>query len=244
VADLNIETNTLTLAVSDGSAMNAYVAAPTGDGTYPNLIILQEAFGVNAHIRDVTDRFARLGYVAIAPELFHRTAPPGFEGSYTDFPAIMPHYQALTNDGLAADLAAAHGWLEDWNAGQPLGTIGWCLGGKVSFLASTVLPVRCSVSFYGGGIAPNAMSAGLLDRADQVKAPLLLCWGGKDAHLTPDQVWAVTAALDAAGKNYINAVFSKADHGFFCDARASYDAESAAVGLALTLGFFGQHLAV
>src|SRR5215469_6298843 len=98
--------NSLTLEVSDGSTMRAYAATPPEHGPYPGLIVFQEAFGVNRHIRDVVDRFAREGYLAIAPELFHRTAPPGFEGSFADFQAVRPHVMALTDANLEADLRA------------------------------------------------------------------------------------------------------------------------------------------
>src|SRR2546423_184642 len=108
----NVRTEKITLQVSDGTSMNAYAAVPTGGSKLPGLLVFQEAFGVNAHIRDVTERFAKQGYVAIAPELFHRSAPPGFEGSYTDFPSIMPHMQALTTEGLISDSQAAFDWLQ------------------------------------------------------------------------------------------------------------------------------------
>ena len=106
-----IRTENITLQVSDGTSMNAYVATPAEGAKAPGLLVFQEAFGVNAHIRDVTDRFAKQGYVAIAPELFHRTGP-GFEGVYSNFPACMPHMQALTPDGLIADARAAFDWLQ------------------------------------------------------------------------------------------------------------------------------------
>jgi carboxymethylenebutenolidase len=102
IATLNVE-----LAVADGSKMQAYVARPAGGKSHPGLLVFQEAFGVNAHIRDVTERFARAGYVAIAPELFHRSAPAGFEGAYDNFPGVMPHMQAITEAGLEADAGAA-----------------------------------------------------------------------------------------------------------------------------------------
>src|SRR5580698_1534028 len=102
----NIDTEKVSLKIADGTQMNAYVARPSDSLKHPGLLVLQEAFGVNAHIRDVTERFAREGYVSIAPELYHRTAP-GFEGKYDDFPGVMPHMQALTDAGLEADAGAA-----------------------------------------------------------------------------------------------------------------------------------------
>ena len=83
----------VTLSVKDAPPMQAYVSYPEGAGPFPGVIVFQEAFGVNGHIRDVADRVAKEGYVAIAPELFHRTAAPGTEFSYNGFPAVMPHFQ-------------------------------------------------------------------------------------------------------------------------------------------------------
>src|SRR5579862_9626893 len=108
---LKIATQKITLEVADGTSMDAYVARPAEEGKFPGMLVFQEAFGVNAHIRDITERFAREGYVAIAPEMFHRTAP-GFESGYDNFPAVMPHLQALTEEGMGADIRAAYGWLQ------------------------------------------------------------------------------------------------------------------------------------
>ncbi len=162
----------------------------------PGLLVFQEAFGVNAHIRDVTERFARQGYVAIAPELFHRTAP-GFDGSYTDFPSVMPHLQALTPDGLIADARAAFDWLQKNPRVLPEATacVGYCMGGRTSFLANSALPLKAAISYYGGGIAP-----GLLPRAEQQHGPMLFFWGVQDAHIPAEQVRAVTDAMKAAKK--------------------------------------------
>ena len=109
---MNIRTEWVDLAVSDGTSMRAWVARGDGGSARRGLLVFQEAFGVNAHIRDVTERFARLGFLAIAPELFHREAP-GFEGSYTDRAAVMPLLQSLTEPGMEADVRAAYGWQLD-----------------------------------------------------------------------------------------------------------------------------------
>ena len=221
------------LAVADGTQMAAYVARPEQGGPHPGLLVFQEAFGVNHHIRSVSERFAAEGYVVIAPELFHRTAP-GFEGSYTDFPAVMPHLQAMTTETAEMDIGSAHEWLRSNAQVKPneISSVGFCMGGRVSFLANSVVPLRAAVSFYGGGIAP-----GLLDRASKVQAPSLLIWGGLDKHITPEHRKAVTDALSAQQKIYVNVEFSQADHGFFCDERASYEPRSARQAWALTLEF-------
>jgi carboxymethylenebutenolidase len=222
------------LEVRASRPMAAYVAQPASAGRHPGLMVFQEAFGVNSHIRNVTDRFAAQGYVAIAPELFHRTAPPGFEGNYQDFPAVMPHAQAVTAETAEADVAATYDWLLS-NSGvatDRISGIGFCMGGRVAFLANSVLRLRSAVSYYGGGIAP-----GLLDRAASEHGPVLLFWGGLDKHITAEHRRAVVEALSASKKPYVNVEFSNADHGFFCDERAIYEPNAARQSWALTLEF-------
>ncbi|HET9180643.1 MAG TPA: dienelactone hydrolase family protein [Candidatus Angelobacter sp.] len=223
----------ITLRVNDGSSMDAYVSRPNDSSSHPGIIVLQEAFGVNSHIRNMCDRFAAEGYIAIAPELFHRTAP-GFEGSYTDFTAVMPHMHAMTNEGAAADLRAAFEWLQAQKNLQQdhIFSTGYCMGGRMSFLANATLPLRAAASFYGGGI-----TSALLNRAPQLHGPMLFCWGGLDKHIPPEQRQAVMDALRGAGKSYVNVEFSDADHGFNCDERASYQPRAARQSWALLLEF-------
>ena len=225
----------------DGSPMDMYVARPSdASAASPAMLVFQEAFGVNAHIRDIADRFAGLGFTAIAPELFHRTGR-GVEGSYTDFAGIAPHFGALTKAGLEADVDAAHAWLKT-DAGVDAGNvsaIGFCMGGRVAYLANARLPLKAAISFYGGGIAPD-----LLPLAKEQHAPLLMFWGGRDGHILPEQYRAVADALTHAEKIHEQVVFSQADHGFFCDARASYNAAAAPQAWALTQAFlraYGAH---
>jgi carboxymethylenebutenolidase len=214
--------------------MGAYVARPKARGPHSGLMLFQEAFGVNHHIRNVAERFAAEGYVVVAPELFHRTAPSGFEASYTDFPAVMPHVQAVTADAAEKDVQSAYDWLKansQVKAGE-ISCVGFCMGGRVSFVANSAVPLRAAASFYGAGIAQ-----GLLDRAPKLQAPMLLVWGGLDKHITAEHRKAVTDALSAHSKIYVNAEFSRADHGFFCDERAAYEPHSARQAWALTLEF-------
>ena len=235
-----IKTEMISLKVSDGTSMNAYAAFPDDDNKYPGLLLFQEAFGVNGHIKDLTERFSREGYVVISPELFHRTEP-GFQGSYTDFPATKQHIQALTEPGLIADIKAAYSWLDSNSKvlKSQIGSTGYCMGGRVSVLANVTVPLKASASYYGGGIA-----ATIADRLQNASGPLLLFWGGLDKHLGKDQIDVVTSKLDEYGKEYTNVVFSKADHGFFCDARASYNPFAAKQAWALTNAFFNLHLKV
>ncbi|ALW86961.1 hypothetical protein AUC43_18885 [Hymenobacter sedentarius] len=231
--------NFVTLTVADGTKMRAYTAFPSTNGPVPGIILLQEAFGVNHHIRSVADRLAKAGYAVVAPELFHRTAKPGLEIAYSDFAkGAMPHYNAINNKDLAADLQASYEWLQtqDQVNSDKIGSIGFCMGGRVSFLANAVLPLAAAVSYYGGGTHT------IKNQAADLHGPHLFFWGGLDAHITKEHIAEVTDAVDAAGKPYINTVISYADHGFNCDERPSYNAEAAAEAWALTLAFFGEKL--
>ena len=230
--------NFVTFPVADGTEMRAYVALPGSTGPVPGIILLQEVFGVNHHIRSVADRLAAAGYAVVAPELFHRTAAPGLEIDYSDFHSAAPHFQAITVEGLTADLRAAHAWL----TAQPLvktdkiGSIGFCLGGRVSFLANAVLPLTAAVSYYGGGTQL------LKDRARDLHATHLFFWGGLDQHIPKAHIDEVIEAVETAQKPYINTVISYADHGFHCDERPSYHPEAAREAWALTLAFFDEKL--
>lgn len=221
------------LQVEDGTEMGAYVARPKDAKRLPGMIVLQEAFGVNSHIRDVTDRLAAEGYVAIAPELFHRTAP-GFQGDYKDFQAVLPHMRAVTPKTAEADLRAALAWLQaaPFVEREKIYSVGFCMGGRISYLANAALPLRAAASFYGGGIAPD-----LLDRAPGLHGPMLLIWGGLDKHIGPEQWGAVMEALSRNNKTFVNVVFSDADHGFFCNERAAWQPRAARQAWALLLEF-------
>jgi carboxymethylenebutenolidase len=219
------------------SSDRLFVARPaTPNGAA--IVIFQEAFGVNSYIRDVAQRFAERGFLAVAPELFHRTAPPRFEVAYDNFQAAAPHFAQLTADGLLED---AHGAFA-FAAAQPgidrerIACAGFCLGGRVSYLANSELSLRAAVSFYGGGIAPD-----FLDRAGRQHGPLLMFWGGKDQHIPAEQYRAVADALTSAGKTHTQVTISDADHGFFCDQRASYNAAAAQQAWALTLAFLAAN---
>lgn len=233
-----LATQRVTLQVADGTSMNAYTARPAEDGKFPGMLVFQEAFGVNAHIRDVTERIAREGYVAIAPELFHRTAP-GFEGSYTDIQSVMPHMQAMKEESAVQDIRAAYDWLKSDAQIVPdrIASVGFCMGGRMSFVACSSVPLRAAISFYGGGIAPAN-----LPRAANLSAPMLFFWGGLDKHIPQEQIRTLMDELKRVGKAHINVEISDADHGFFCDARASYNPVAAALAWTLSLKFLDVHV--
>lgn len=220
--------------------MGAYLAHPEGPGPHPALLVLQEIFGVNAHIRDVTERFAREGYVALAPALFHRIpgAGSGYQGSYEDIPGSIAVAMKLDPEGLGADLRAAHGFL----AAHPtvrsthIGALGFCLGGRLAFVANATLPLAAAVSYYG------VVPAELLGLAQRQSGPVLFYWAGKDGFISTEQHRAVADAMRKAQKPFVDVEFSDVDHGFYCDARANYDRAAATQSHALTTAFLRTFL--
>ena len=220
------------LSVADATMMNAYVARPKSGTATAGMLVFQEAFGVNAYIRNVADRFAALGFLAIAPELFHRSGP-GFDGSYTDFEPIRPHMSALTPDGLNADIDASYDWLRGQGIDAPrIGAIGFCMGGRVAYMANARVQLGAAISFYGGGIVPD-----LLPLAQAQRAPILMFWGGLDTHIPPEQYRTIADTLTAAKATHEQVVFSQAGHGFFCNARESYNESASRQAQALVNAF-------
>jgi carboxymethylenebutenolidase len=234
-----IATQKITLAVADGTTMDVYVARPVSPGKYPAILVFQEAFGVNAHIRDVTDRFARAGLVAIAPELFHRTAAAGAEIAYDDISNAMRHARASTTEQLVLDIRSAYEWLTKDSGVHTdrIASVGFCMGGRASFLACAKLPLQAAISFYGGGIAPT-----LLAHVAELRAPILFFWGGKDKHIGPDQIRAVVDECKRLGKPYVNVEFSEADHAFFRDVGPSFHPGAASLAWNLMESFLHLHI--
>lgn len=227
-------TEKVVLSVEDGSTMTGWIARPAKAArTARGLIVFQEAFGVNDHIRDIAGRFAELGFTAIAPELYHRTS--GGALAYGDMDAVRPHSGAMTPETIAADAKAAYARLaKDAGIGDNIACIGYCMGGRVSYIANAHLPLKAAASYYGGSIAPA-----LLPLAEKQHAPISMFWGGRDKNIPPEQQRAVADALTAAGKEHNQIVFSNAEHGFFCNERPSYNADAARQAWALTRAFFG-----
>jgi carboxymethylenebutenolidase len=221
------------LKVSDGTTMFAHIARPSQAVTNaPGMLVFQEAFGVNDHIRDICRRFADLGFTAIAPELYHRTGT-GVELKYGDMDAVKPHSGAMTLEGTAADIQAAYGWLTNGAeiARDRIASIGFCQGGRTSYIANAHVPLGAAISFYGGRMGE------MMQLIEKQHAPILMFWGGLDKNITPETRRPVADALTAAGKVHEQVVFSNAEHGFFCDARSSYNADAARQAWALSLEF-------
>lgn len=218
--------------------MAVFAARPVEKIT-AGVLVFQEAFGVNNHIKNICRRLAHEGYLAAAPELFHRTAPEGFAGAYDNFSVLKPHLDALTPETLMADVRAAFEWIQssEGTGTDNIACVGFCMGGMVAFASNAALPIKGAVSFYGSRILSQFMPL-----AKDQKAPVLLIWGGKDKSSPPDKVKQLGDDLRAAGKDFINAEFSEAEHGFNCDERSSFHPASAEVAWGMTLAFLARHL--
>lgn len=229
---MTITTENISIPVG-GDSMPAYVARPEGTEALPAVIVWMEIFGVNAHIRDVTERIAKEGYVACAPNFFHRVAPD-LELAYDEagMNEGIDHMMKLTADNMIADQRAAIGTLRSRaDVSGKIGVTGFCIGGHMTYLTACENDINAAVSFYGGGISAPEGPGGApstVSRTAKINCPILCLYGALDAHIPPDQTSAVEAALKAEGRDAEVVIYPDADHGFFCDQRASYNAGAAA----------------
>jgi len=217
-----------TIEAADGTKIDAWQAKPSGTPK-AGIVVIQEIFGVNNHIRNVTDRFAADGYLALAPAMFDRRKK-GVDLGYT--PEGIAHGReiamSLQADEILADVAGAIKELRAQGC-KKVGIVGFCFGGTVAWRAAASSDVDAAVGYYGGGIYAA--------RDLKPKVPTALHFGDKDAHIPMDQVKAVADKHPQAEVH----VYA-ADHGFHCDERGSYDAAAAKQAYARTLQFFGKHL--
>jgi len=216
------------LNAADGHELDAYLARPAGDSR-GGLVVIQEIFGVNGHIRDVCDRFAADGYTALAPAMFDRMAP-GIEYDYdADGVAAGRALKERTQwPQVAADIAAARDHLA---ADGAVAIVGYCWGGSVAWLGATEGGFAAAIGYYGGNIID------LNDRTP--KCPTLLHFGDQDAAIPLDDV----EAIRAAHPDVTIYVYEGAGHGFNCDRRGSYHEAAAAKALERTRTFLAEHLA-
>ena len=216
------------LRSADAFQLGAYEASPIGKPKGA-VVVIQEIFGVNAHIREVCDGYAKEGYVALAPQIFDRV-DRNIELGYG--PDDMTQGIGIARGKLnmpqtLADLQAA---IDDASRHGKVATVGYCFGGLLAWLAACELKgLACAASYYGGGVANEANR--------KPKCPVIMHFGAKDAHIPVSDVEKVKAAQPG-----VQVYIYDADHGFNCDHRASYDAKAAAAAKERTLAFFAKHL--
>jgi carboxymethylenebutenolidase len=227
----------------DANLMGYYVK-PNTQGPHPAVIVIMEAFGLNDYIKSICDRLAQAGYAALAPDFYHGAVYP-----YTDMGGAIAKLKTLKDDVAMAEFSKGVEFLGkqlDTKRGG-VGVIGFCMGGRYTFLANAVQAsnVKAAVSFYGGGIAANPDPLGranLLGYVDKMSAPIMLMYGADDQSISAEEHQQVAAALSKAKKRYTLNVFPKAGHGFFSDRRDSYNPAASSEAWAMTLSFFDQHL--
>jgi len=229
---MDVQTETIEIG-----AMPAFLARAKGEGRAPAVLVIMEAFGLNAHIKDVARRVAAEGYVALAPDLYWRGGK-GRSAGYDQLPEAIALMQSTKDAEIVADVGAAIAHLEK----QPfvrvdrIGITGFCMGGRVSFLAAAELPekIKASVPFYGAGIP--------VEKTAKLKAPMLAFFGEKDGFIPAESVEALKAEAKRHGKQVEVVVYPGAEHGFFCNERASYQERAANDAWGRLKAFFAKHL--
>lgn len=215
-----------------------------GDTTAPRaVIVIQEAFGVNDHIRSVAQRFADEGFYAVAPELFHRIGSP--EIPYDQFPDAMAAVGSLSREGLTDDLVATSRFLVDAGyESASTGVVGYCMGGSVTFYAATLGGVGAAASFYGGGVETGRFGLpSLLELASDLRCAWRGFYGDRDKGIPVEQVEALRAATISSPYGAEIIRYADAEHGFNCDARpAVYNEAAARDATARTYQFFAETL--
>jgi carboxymethylenebutenolidase len=242
-----MQTQWLTIHTADGP-MRAYSAAPDGAGPHPGVVVLQEAFGVNAYVRTVVDRLADAGFTAIAPELFHR-AGSHVEVGYTDLEKAMPLIMNLTTAQLEEDCGAAVAALRERTEVDPkrLGVVGFCFGGYAAILTGLTTAVAAVVAFYPGGLVelrPGRMTPPLADRIPQMRAATLVNLGEADHGIDHAQVTAIKGALEKSPSQHRVNVYPGAGHAFHNHDRGDmFHPQSAEDAWHATLGWLKDMLA-
>jgi carboxymethylenebutenolidase len=212
------------LCASDGHRLSAYEARP-GGAPHGGVVVVQEIFGVTAHIRYVADAFAVAGFHAIAPAMFDRLQPDVVL-PYTDIAAGRQRVAELTREGIVEDIRAATAHLA--GSGR-VAVVGYCWGGSVAWIAAATTPLAAAISYYGARIHEN------LDLTPA--CPMLFHYGERDASIPPERIEEVRHVLPDAEIHVY-----PAGHGFNCTDRADYDAPSARLAFERSLKFLGAHL--
>ncbi|WP_315702412.1 MULTISPECIES: dienelactone hydrolase family protein [unclassified Bradyrhizobium] len=216
------------LTASDNFELGAYRADPAGQPKGA-LVVIQEIFGVNHHIRHVCDRLAAEGYIAVAPSIFDRVEP-GFTSGYSPEEVAVAR-KFITNPDWEAMLRDTQAAIDSVQAAGPVGIIGFCLGGSIAYAAALRLSgLKAAVGYYGGAIVRFA--------DEPLKVPVQLHFGEKDAGIPLSDVETIKAKQPEVEIF----VYPGAQHGFSCDERASYDKTCADLAWPRAMAFFGKHL--
>ncbi len=238
---------TVQITGEGGDLIAAYLARPLAPGPLPGVVIAHHMPGWDEWTKEVARHFARNGYLALCPHLFHREAP---DASPDDAAAAARANGGAPDDRVMGDLgAAAEAVRALTNSNGKVAVLGHCSGGRQAYLAACRLPIDAAVDCYGGGVimpAENlspAMPVAPIELTPQMQAPLLGLFGNEDRFPTADQVDDIEATLEANGKTYEIHRYDGAGHAFFCTVRPSYRVEAALDGWERIFTFLGHHLA-
>ncbi|HEX4829566.1 MAG TPA: dienelactone hydrolase family protein [Trebonia sp.] len=231
-----------------GDEIEAYAARPAEPGQQVGgVVVIHHMPGYDQQTKEIARTFAVNGYNAVVPNLYYREAPGA---SPDDAAAAARAAGGVPDERLVGDVAGASEYLKSLpTANGKVGTIGYCSGGRQSFLAAVSLPLDAAVDCYGAFVVGNPpegmpLKVGpLVDRAPQLSCPLLGLFGAEDSYPSPDQVTELEEALKAAGKTYEFHVYENAGHAFFAVNRPAYRPEAASDGWQKIFAFYGQYLA-
>jgi carboxymethylenebutenolidase len=246
---MEITTEHIEIPLEAGGSMGGYLARPAAARFSPAVLVFMEIFGINAHIRDVTERIAREGYLALAPDFFHRSQA-GADYGYDDegFAKGMELLNALVADEMIADARAALAYLRgrDEVDGDRIGCIGFCIGGHMAYLTACETDVKAAACFYGGGITAPQGPGGApstVGRTQKIRGKVLCLFGGRDSFIPRQQVDVVAETLRQDRVRNDIVIYEAADHGFFCDQRDSYHAGAAKDAWERVKRLFSEELA-
>lgn len=226
-----VRTETVEITSND-IQIPAYLAEPSRQGTFGGVVVIQEVFGVNSHIREVAERLAGAGFVAIAPHIYHRQVQ-GFEVGYEeeDLELGRKYKNGTQASELLSDVQGAIDYLYSKHnvAKSGVGTIGFCFGGHVVYLTATLDRVKATASFYGAGITSMTPGGGepTIQRTADIDGAVYGFFGTEDPLIDPHEVDHIEAALTNHGVPHQIYRYEGATHGFFCDQRDSYDPAAA-----------------
>ncbi len=234
----------------NGAEMGMYASVPDGgagfSAPFPAVLVAQHATGVDAFIQDICDRLAAAGYAAVAPNLYHRHSDEAIAASAAGGPRPSPP-ALLSDPDIVADVNATVDWLRGHDAVQSdrIGVTGFCMGGRVAWLAAATNPhFKAVVPYYGGNLmaAWGAGETPPFAMAAAINCPMLFHFGEVDANPSQDDMRKIDAELNRLGKPHQFYVYRDADHAFMNPAGGRYQREAAERSWPRTLEFFAQHL--
>jgi carboxymethylenebutenolidase len=226
---------------TDKSTIEGYLTQPNAEGRHPAVVVIQEIWGVNSHIQSIVDRLPAHGYVGLAPSMFHLEGPMTI-GLHEELYLAISRMNRSTNADILLDVAASVDYIkaQSFVRGDKIGIIGYCYGGRVSYLAAcNISDLSASVVFYGGGIdTPRGDGPFPLDQTANIGCPILGLFGVEDSNPSPEDVGKIASTLTRHGKVHEFHHYAGAGHGFHCETRDSYRPDAAADAWSKSIAWF------